>query len=80
MVGGLWSAVVGWQFAAIAMATCMWSVEDRWPPVATDPVPAGILGKLYIGAAELAMEWAAANVQLVVNCANRELRCSAAPW
>ena len=67
---------------AVTMATCMWSVKDRWPPtVRREPVAAGIFGKLYIGAAGLAMNWAADNnVQLAVNCANRELRCSAAPW
>ena len=71
--------VVGPQ-SAVVMATCMWSVDDRWPISAGETLPAAILGKLYIGGAALAMDWAAANVKLVVNCADRELRCSAAPW
>jgi hypothetical protein len=81
MVGGLWFAVVGWQVHAVTMATCMWSVNHRWPPtVRRKPVRDDRFGKLYIGAAESAMHWAVLNVQLVVNCADRELWYSAAPW
>jgi hypothetical protein len=38
------------------------------------------MGKVYIGAADLAMDWAFDNVKLVVNCANMEPRCSPALW
>jgi hypothetical protein len=61
----------------------MWSQEDREPLRGNEPpfVPAGIFGKLYIGAADLAMDWAAKNdVKLVVNCANMEPRCSPTLW
>ena len=71
--------VVGPQ-SAVVMATCVWSVDDTRPLFAGEPVPPGIFGKLFIGGAALAMDWIAANVKLVVNCADRELRCSAAPW
>ena len=71
--------VVGPQ-SAVVMATCMWSVDDKRPPFAGEPVPAGIFGKLYVGGAALAMDWAVANVKLVVNCADRDLRCSADLW